>query len=57
MLNYVIRRTLVLQDIEYYYTDTKTAPGTSVTFKVFGGMTMERKLNTQMPEEDQIMWE
>lgn len=57
VLNYVIRRTLVLQDIEYYYTDTKTAPGTSVTYKVAGGMTMERKLNTQMPEEDQIMWE
>ena len=54
---YILRRTLVVKDIEYVYTDTKTAPGASLTYKVAGTLTMERKLNTQMPEEDQIMWD
>lgn len=54
---YIMRRTLVIQDIEYYYTDTKSAPGTVIDYQVKGSMTMERMLNTQMPEEDQIMWD
>ena len=54
---YIVRRTMIVQDIEYYYTDTKTAPGSAIIYKVAGTMTMERKLNTQMPEEDQIIWD
>lgn len=54
---YILRRTLIVQDIEYYYSDTKTAPGSEIIYQVAGTMTMERKLNTQMPEEDQIIWD
>lgn len=57
VMSYIIRRTLIVRGIEYYYSDTKTAPGTELIYQVAGTMTMERKLNTQMPEEDQIIWD
>lgn len=57
VMTYVVRHTLIVQDIEYYYTDTKAAPGSPVNYKIKGTMTMERRLNTQMAEEDQIMWD
>lgn len=55
--SYIIRRTLIISDIDYTFNDYRTAPGSVITYNVTGNMTMERKLNTQMPEEDQIVFE
>lgn len=55
--SYIIRRTLIISDIDYTFNDYKTATGSVITYNVVGNMTMERKLNTQMPIEDQIVFE
>lgn len=54
--SYIVRRTVVLNDVDYTFDDFSTAKGSVITYNVTGTMTMERKLNTQMPEEDQIVW-
>lgn len=55
--SYIVRRTLIISDVDYTFNDYRTAPGSVITYNVVGTMTMERKLNTQMPEEDQIVFE
>lgn len=55
--SYIIRRTLIISDIDYTFNDYLTAAGSVITYNVKGNMTMERKLNTQMPVEDQIIFE
>lgn len=55
--SYIVRRTLIINDIDYTFDDYLTAPGTTITYNITGNMTMERKLNTQMPEEDQIIFD
>lgn len=52
-----MRRTVIINDIDYTFTDYLTSLGSEVNYNVRGSMTMERKLNTQMPEEDQIIFE
>lgn len=52
--SYIMRKTVIINGVDYKYSDTKTAPGTAINYHVKGTMTMERKLNTQKPEEDQI---
>lgn len=54
---YILRRTVIINDIDYTFYDTKTSPGSSIGYNVVGSMAMERKLNTQMPIEDQIIFE
>lgn len=54
--SYIVRRTVIMNDVDYTFTDYSTAPGSEIVYNVTGTMTMERKLNTQMPEEDQIVW-
>lgn len=63
---YIMRRTVIINDIDYTFVDTHTArfigaDGNEVVnpivYNVNGTMTMERKLNTQMPEEDQVIFE
>ena len=54
--SYIRRRTVIIQDIDYHFTDYTMAQGCSFPYHVKGTLTMERKLNTQMPEEDQIEW-
>ncbi len=54
--SYIVRRTVIINEVDYTFDDFSTAPGSSITYNVNGTMTMERKLNTQMPEEDQIVW-
>jgi pentose-5-phosphate-3-epimerase len=53
---YIMRRTLIINDVDYTFTDYETAKGSEIIYNVTGTMTMERKLNTQMPEEDQIVF-
>lgn len=55
--SYIVRRTLIISDIDYTFNDYMTASGSVITYNVAGNMTMERKLNTQMPVEDQIVFE
>ena len=57
MQSYIMRRTLIISDIDYTFNDYLTAAGSVITYNVVGNMTMERKLNTQMPIEDQIIFE
>ncbi|MDE6338830.1 MAG: DUF4973 domain-containing protein [Muribaculaceae bacterium] len=52
--SYIVRKTVIISGIDYTFSDTYSAPGSSIDYKVTGTMTMERKLNTQKPEEDQI---
>ena len=43
--------------IEYNYDDITSAPGAIVPYKVKGTLTLERNINTQIPDEDQqIEW-
>ena len=53
---FLIRRVYLIRDINYYYTDFTQAQGAEIKYHVEGNLTMERTLNTQMPEEDQIEW-
>lgn len=55
--SYIVRRTLIISDIDYNFDDYMTAPGSVISYNISGNMTMERKLNTQMPEEDQIIFD
>lgn len=52
--SYIMRKTVIINGIDYVYSDTKTAPGTTIRYHISGTMAMERKLNTQKPEEYQI---
>lgn len=52
--SYIKRKTVIINGVDYKYSDTKTAVGTPINYHIKGTMTMERKLNTQKPEEDQI---
>ena len=54
--SYIRRRTVIIQDIDYHFTDYTQAAGSRFPYHVTGTLTMERKLNTQMPEEDQVEW-
>ena len=51
-----MRRTVIVNDIDYTFDDYMSAPGSPITYTVQGNMAMERRLNTQMPEEDQIIF-
>ena len=53
---FLIRRVYTIKDINYYYTDYTMAQGAKLKYHVKGNLTMERALNTQKPEEDQIEW-
>lgn len=63
---YIMRRTVIISDIDYTFVDTHTASFIGpdgqetvnpIKYNVSGSMAMERKLNTQMPEEDQVIFE
>lgn len=53
---YIMRRTVIVNDVDYTFDDYLSAPGNAITYNVRGNMAMERRLNTQMPEEDQIIF-
>lgn len=47
----------VMIDIEYEYKDYTSVPGNELHYIVKGTLTMERRLNIQIPDEDQaIQW-
>lgn len=53
---YLLHR-FVTFDIEYDFVDYTSAPGVEIPYKVKGSLTLERRINTQIPDEDQaIEW-
>ncbi|MDR1154814.1 MAG: DUF4973 domain-containing protein [Bacteroidales bacterium] len=56
-LPYLLHRYVTVSGIAYEYTDYTMVPGTKIEYTVNGVITMERKINTQIPDEDQaIEW-
>ena len=49
--------TLLNTNIEYTFVDYTSVEGREIPYHVKGTMTLERKINTQIPDEDQaIEW-
>lgn len=54
---YLQHRYLTINNIEYEFTDYSMVPNVDIKYKVSGSLTLHRKLNTQIPDEDQaIEW-
>lgn len=54
---YLLHRYITINNIDYEFVDYSMAPGTEIKFYVQGSLILERKLNTQIPDEDQsIEW-
>jgi len=54
---YLLHRYLIISDIEYDYTDYTSVENYPMAYTVKGILTLERQLNTQIPNEDQaIQW-
>ena len=52
-----LKRRFIQFNIDYNFTDYTSVEGKNLMYKVTGIMTLERRLNTQIPDEDQaIMW-
>jgi len=57
VLPYMLRRYLTINNIDYEFTDYTMIPNVDINYKVSGSLTLERQLNTQIPDEDQaIQW-
>lgn len=54
---YLKRRYVIINNIDYEYTDYTSVPGSGIDYTVRGSLTLERVYNTQIPDEDQaIEW-
>lgn len=54
---YLLHRYITINNIDYTFTDYTTVPGETISYTVRGSLIMERKINTQIPDEDQaIEW-
>lgn len=54
---YLLHRYITLNNIDYNYTDYTSVPGATISYTIRGSLIMERKINTQIPDEDQaIEW-
>jgi hypothetical protein len=54
---YLKHRYVIISNIDYEYTDYTSVPGAGITYSVKGSLTLERNINTQIPDEDQaIEW-
>lgn len=54
---YLLHRYITINNIDYEYVDYTVIPGVEVKYIVKGSLILERKLNTQIPDEDQaIEW-
>lgn len=51
-------RTLTIKDLSYTFNDPKRVEGEIVSYQVDGSMTMERRINTTIPDEEYaIEWD
>ncbi|MDL2322677.1 DUF4973 domain-containing protein [Bacteroidales bacterium OttesenSCG-928-A17] len=56
-LPYLKYRNIIL-DLEYEYTDYTTVDGLEIDYHVAGSLALQRKINIQVPDEDQaIVWD
>lgn len=54
---YLKRRYVIINNIDYEYTDYTSVPGSNIDYVVRGSLTLVRAINTQIPDEDQaIEW-
>lgn len=54
---YLMRRYVIINNIDYEYTDYTSVAGAGIDYIVRGSLTLERVINTQIPDEDQaIEW-
>lgn len=54
---YLVHRYLTISGIDYKFDDYTAIEGKPRTYRVSGSLTMERQVNTQIPDEDQaIQW-
>lgn len=54
---YLLHRYITINNIDYEFVDYTMVPNVNLLYKVSGSLILERKLNTQIPDEDQaIEW-
>ncbi len=54
---YLLHRYVTISKIDYSFTDYTSVPNASISYTVRGSLILERKINTQIPDEDQaIEW-
>ncbi|UOB16037.1 DUF4973 domain-containing protein [Abyssalbus ytuae] len=54
---YLLHRYLTINNIDYQFSDYTMVPNVDINYKVSGSLILERRLNTQIPDEDQaIEW-
>jgi hypothetical protein len=57
LLPYLVHRYITINNIDYNFTDYTSVANASIDYTVRGSLIMERKINTQIPDEDQaIQW-
>ncbi len=54
---YIIHRYVTISNIDYNFTDYTSAQGSTIDYTVRGNLTLQRDINTQIPDRDQaIEW-
>lgn len=54
---YLLHRYITINNIDYTFTDYNSVPEHEISYTVRGSLIMERRINTQVPDEDQaIEW-
>lgn len=54
---YLLHRYITINNIDYEFLDYTMVPNVDLKYKVSGSLILERRLNTQIPDEDQaIEW-
>jgi len=54
---YLLHRYVTISNVDYNFTDYTTVPSATIAYTVRGSLILERKINTQIPDEDQaIEW-
>ncbi|SJN46265.1 hypothetical protein FM120_17685 [Sphingobacterium faecium PCAi_F2.5] len=54
---YLLHRYIAINNIDYQFTDYTMVPNVDIKYKVTGSLILQRRLNTEIPDEDQsIEW-
>lgn len=54
---YLLHRYIAINNIDYQFTDYTMVPNVYIKYKVTGSLILQRRLNTEIPDEDQsIEW-
>lgn len=54
---YLLHRYIIINNIDYQFTDYTMVPSVNINYKVTGSLILQRRLNTEIPDEDQsIEW-